>query len=60
MSSSSVKRNHILLIILCALWAVGNAFAQTGTTSLRGTVADKTGAAIVGANVKISNTQTGF
>ena len=35
-------------------------FAQTGTTSLRGTVADETGAVIVGANVKISNSQTGF
>src|SRR5208283_3857810 len=42
------------------LFCLTPGFAQTGTTSLRGTVADETGAVIVGANVKISNSQTGF
>jgi hypothetical protein len=42
------------------LFCLTPGFAQTGTTSLRGTVNDETGAVIVGANVKISNSQTGF
>jgi hypothetical protein len=53
---------------VCSLFCLGffllfcltPGFAQTGTASLRGTVADETGAVIVGANVKISNSQTGF
>jgi hypothetical protein len=35
-------------------------FGQTGTTSLRGEISDKSGAAIVGATVKIKNAQTGL
>jgi len=42
------------------LFCLTPGFAQTGTTSLRGTVTDETGAVIVGANVKISNSQTNF
>jgi len=42
------------------LFCLTPGFAQTGTTSLRGTVTDETGAVIVGANVKISNSQTSF
>ncbi|MFI5096963.1 MAG: carboxypeptidase regulatory-like domain-containing protein [Candidatus Acidiferrales bacterium] len=42
------------------LFCLTPAFAQTGTTSLRGTVMDKSGAAILGADVKISNPQTAF
>jgi len=34
--------------------------AQTGTTAIRGVVTDKTGAAIAGATVKLSNPAQGF
>lgn len=42
---------------IAALFAVlsSTAFAQTGTTSIRGTVLDRSGAAIAGAKVTISN-----
>ena len=53
MRGSSIKR--ILLISLVFL-AVTHTWAQTGTTSLRGTVTDKTGAAIVTAKVTLTLT----
>src|SRR5580704_3360845 len=41
--------------------AIGNlAFAQSATTSLRGTVADPKGAVVAGATVTLSNPATGF
>lgn len=54
------------LIGLCIVWvlmclASGNlALAQTGTTSLRSTVLDKSGAAVAGATVTLSNSEQGF
>jgi len=51
---------------LCIVWVLvcltsGNlALAQTGTTSLRGTVLDKSGAAVTGATVTLSNSEQGF
>ena len=50
------------LISLVAFAALLSAyvFAQTGTSSLRGTVTDPKGAVIPGATVKISNPQTGY
>jgi hypothetical protein len=55
MWGSSIKR--ILLISLVATFlAVTHTWAQTGTTSLRGTVTDKTGAAIVAAKVTLTLT----
>jgi hypothetical protein len=44
-----------LMFILAA-----SAWAQTGTTSLHGSVADKSGAVIVGAKVSLSNAQQGL
>jgi Carboxypeptidase regulatory-like domain len=44
----------ITLVVACLLPTF--AFAQSGTTSLRGTVLDKTGAAVTGANVVLTNT----
>jgi hypothetical protein len=38
----------------------GLALAQTGTTSLRGSVLDKSGAAIVGARITLRNSQQGL
>jgi hypothetical protein len=58
MTWSAIQRTSICLFIL-ALFACTATFAQTGTTSLRGVVTDKTGAAIVGATVTISSLETG-
>src|SRR5437764_1449861 len=45
-----------LILLVCA-----QAFGQaTASTSVRGTVLDSSGAAIVGADVTISNPSTGF
>src|SRR5215467_690179 len=43
-----------VFVLVC--WLTGSAaFAQTGTTSLRGTVTDKSGAAVSGAAVRLVN-----
>ncbi|HEX2665920.1 MAG TPA: carboxypeptidase-like regulatory domain-containing protein [Candidatus Acidoferrum sp.] len=55
--------NRILLMasgVALFLLSLSGAWAQTGTTSLRGTVTDKTGAAIVGAKVLASNQALGL
>jgi hypothetical protein len=49
-----------IVLVVLSLFSGNAVMGQTGTTSLRGTVTDKSGAAIVGANVKITNGQTGF
>lgn len=49
----------IFLFAFAALLSV-YVFAQTGTSSLRGTVTDPKGAVIPGATVTISNPQTGY
>src|SRR5580765_931595 len=45
---------------LVMLVLAGTCLAQTGTTAIRGVVTDKTGAAIAGATVKLSNPAQGF
>ncbi|HXY01074.1 MAG TPA: carboxypeptidase-like regulatory domain-containing protein, partial [Candidatus Limnocylindrales bacterium] len=60
MSWISIHRTHVVFIMLSLCLIAGAAFGQTGTTSVRGTVLDKTGAAIVGASVKISHKETGL
>src|SRR5579859_7127285 len=49
---NSVTRS-ILLSSLAVLFVVASVWAQVGTTSIRGVVTDKTGAAIVGARVTL-------
>ena len=55
-----MKRHFILSfgvgLAICVL-VVSGTFAQTGTTSLRGVVLDKSGATVVGATVKAVDTQ---
>jgi hypothetical protein len=48
---------HVRFLILACLAIIGSSvtFAQTGTTSIRGTVADKSGAVIPGAQVKLAS-----
>jgi len=51
------KRNCVVgfVVLTIAALAVAGAWAQVGTTSIRGVVTDKTGAAIVGAKVTLVN-----
>ena len=49
-----MKRN-ILVCLAAFLLAATSALAQTGTTSVRGTIIDKSGAAIVGATVTLDH-----
>src|SRR5713226_5615227 len=54
MKSSFSKRN-LLISCVAFLFAVIGAVAQTGTTSVRGTVTDKTGASVGDAKVSLDN-----
>lgn len=55
MLRTSIRRG-LYFLLGCVLALCGSlSMAQTGTTSLRGTVTDKSGAAIVGAKVTIRN-----
>ena len=51
---ASVRRSLITAFVFVLLFGGTLALAQSGTTSLRGTVLDKSGAAIVGAGVSLS------
>ncbi len=55
----SISWRFFCVLIVLFIIMTGIAFAQTGTTSLRGNVTDASGAAIVGVSVTISNPQTG-
>ena len=59
MYSHSMKRNFLVGFIVL-VFATACAWAQTGTTSVRGSVTDKTGAAIVGAKVTVVNAAQGL
>jgi hypothetical protein len=48
-----------LILVVVSLISASSALGQTGTTSLHGTILDKSGAAIVGAKVNIVNAQQG-
>jgi hypothetical protein len=59
MLRNSIRRG-VYALFFCLLMLCGSAaFAQTGTTSLRGTVTDKSGAAILGAKVVLSSPDLG-
>src|SRR2546430_9795651 len=54
MKSFSIKRNLSVSLVVFLL-SVTCTWAQVGTTSIRGVVTDKTGAAVVGARVPLSS-----
>ncbi len=60
MSWASVRRSLITAFVLVLLFGGTLALAQSGTTSLRGTVLDKSDAAIVGARVSLSSESQGL
>jgi len=45
-----------ITLVLVSLFAGTTTLGQTGTTSLRGTITDKSGATVAGANVRLVNT----
>jgi carboxypeptidase family protein len=58
MRSLSIKRNLLISFAAASLLAV-SVLAQTGTTSLRGSVTDQKGATVPGATVTITNPAIG-
>ncbi len=55
----SVRRSSFLFAIMFVL-CIGIAQSQTGTTSLRGTITDKSGGAIPGVKVTLKNAALSF
>ena len=49
----------ILIVVVCLITSIAT-LAQTGTTSLRGTITDKSGASVPGAKVHLANTSQGL
>jgi hypothetical protein len=56
----SIRRSSFAAILICLIFGTTLTLAQSGTTSLRGTVLDKSGAAIVGAKVTLTNERQGL
>ena len=52
---TSIRHTLVGALLLVLVLGATISLAQTGTTSLRGTVTDKSGAAIVGAKITINN-----
>jgi|HubBroStandDraft_6_1064221.scaffolds.fasta_scaffold05832_2 hypothetical protein len=53
--SVSILKRNILISSLAMLFTITCAWGQTGTTSLRGVVSDKTGATVANAKVTLTN-----
>ena len=54
----SSKAKGFLFLLIVFLLSAGTAWAQTGASTIRGTVTDSSGAAVVGATVTITNLET--
>lgn len=59
MMPSNYGKAFFTIVAVC-LFATLSAYAQVGTTSLRGTVTDKTGASVSGARVSLDNLGQAF
>ena len=57
---ASMRRSFVAAFVFVLVFGGTLALAQSGTTSLRGTVLDKSGAAIVGAQVTLSSESQGL
>jgi hypothetical protein len=55
-----MRHFSIAVLVLVLIFGTSVALAQTGTTSVRGTVTDKSGAAIVGAKVSLVSPEKAF
>jgi Carboxypeptidase regulatory-like domain len=56
---TSIRRGLIAILSLFVLFSNNLALGQAGTTSIRGTVTDRSGGAIVGAHVTLTSTEQG-
>lgn len=59
----SISKTKVFLfftMMLLSVFLVSNINAQSGTSSINGTVSDQNGSAVAGATVKLSNPNTGF
>jgi hypothetical protein len=54
-----ISKRSFILFSVSLLLAISGAWAQTGTTSLRGTILDKSGASVVGATIKLTAPELG-
>ncbi len=59
MNWTFIRRFALVGMLLSLVFGNSSAFAQSGTTSLRGTVSDKSGATISGAKVTLTNEAQG-
>src|SRR5260370_7413143 len=59
MKSSKFGKVFFAILMIC-LFVTISAYPQVGTTSIRGVVTDKTGAAIVGAKVTLTSAAQAF
>lgn len=50
-----VLRRYFLVFFFLLLLFASTTFAQTGTTSIRGTILEKTGGVVAGATVRLSS-----
>ena len=59
---SILRKNYSLLLatLLICFLLIGGVSAQSGVSSIRGTVTDQNGAIVAGATLKLSNPATGF
>src|SRR5262249_40434500 len=48
------------LLLVVVFLGAGNAWAQTGTTSVRGTISDRSGASVPGAKLTLTNPEQGL
>lgn len=58
--STSRALNLLGVLTLVLMFMAGGAFAQAGTTGINGSITDQNGAAVPGATVTITNTETNF
>src|SRR5262249_59612183 len=55
-----MRRFHLLAIVLCLVTSLTRLAGQTTTGSIVGTVSDPSGAVIAGANITVTNINTGI
>src|SRR5258707_15705963 len=55
-----LKKNALLVAVLCSVFSICPILYSQANGSFSGTVTDKTGSVVAGANVKITSQETGL